>query len=378
MERSNAKYWIFLWIADGFFATSSGMITVYAPGRAELLGNHTDYNEGYVLSIAVDRGTTVVGRESHKGGVHLRALDLKRELGIPLSEVAPQKEETWANYVLGVVSQFWKRGLPPKGFEMEISSTLPMGAGLSSSAALEMATGLFLQKLYQTSFSNLEIAKIGQASEHEYVGVKCGLLDQISSLFSKAGCITFIDCRTFEVETFPMPAGARFVIANSHAQHALVTGEYNERRVSCETAAGHLNVKALRDVTMSQLEAATMPELPKKRARHVVGENERVQAGLLALKSGDLKLFGALMLQSHESSQKHFENSCPELDLLVAAAKKVKGCYGSRLSGGGFGGATINLVEEKSVDRFIASLQKAHPQVECLVTTAADGARLVQ
>ena len=352
------------------------MIQVYAPGRAEVLGNHTDYNEGLVMSIAVDRGTTVKGGVRHDGKIKLVATDLGEEMILDIAELRPQSSNEWSNYVLGVYDQFIKRGLPPKGFEMEISSNLPMGAGLSSSAALEVATGLFLQQLYQTSFNKLELAKIGQAAEHHYVGVKCGLLDQISSLFGKKDHLIRIDCRTFEVRNIPIPHGTQFVIANSKVKHALVTGEYNERRESCEEAARLFGVKALRDVTPEFLEknAAQLPAIVLKRARHVVGEIDRVLQAEQALAKSEIARFGQLMWDSHQSSIQNFENSCRELDLLVAAAQKVKGCFGGRLSGGGFGGATLNLVESAAVESFTKKMTQAWKETECLVTSASDGA----
>ena len=355
------------------------MIQVYAPGRAEVLGNHTDYNEGLVLSIAVDRGTTVRGNVRHDGKIKLVATDLSEELILDISELRPQTSNEWANYVLGVYDQFIKRGLPPKGFEMEISSNLPMGAGLSSSAALEVATALFLQQIYQTNFDKLELAKIGQAAEHHYVGVKCGLLDQISSLFGKKDHLIWIDCRTLEVRNIPIPLGSQFVIANSKVKHALVTGEYNERRESCEAAAKQLGVKALRDVTPDFLEknASKLSAQLLKRARHVVGEIDRVQKAEVALAKSEIAAFGKLMWESHDSSIQNFENSCEELDLLVAAAQKVKGCWGGRLSGGGFGGATLNLVEDSAIEVFTQKMTQAWVGTECLVSSASEGARLL-
>ncbi|MES2307506.1 MAG: galactokinase [Verrucomicrobiota bacterium] len=354
------------------------MIQVYAPGRAEILGNHTDYNEGLVLSIAVDRGTTVRGNLRYDGKIRLIASDLSEEVTIDLSEVRPQEEKKWANYVLGVYDQFIKRGLPSKGFDLQISSNLPMGAGLSSSAALEVATGLFLQQIYKTDFDRLELAKIGQAAENLFSGVQCGLLDQISSLFGKKDHLILSDFRTFEVRNIPIPSGFQFVIANSKVKHALVDGEYNERRESCEAAAKVLGVKALRDLTPDSLEKNAKKLTPRalQRARHVVGEIDRVEKAVQALIKQDVAAFGKLMWASHESSVQNFENSCKELDLLVAAAQKVKGCGGGRLSGGGFGGATINLVENSAVEGFTKKVSQAWKGTECLVTSASEGAHV--
>ncbi|HEY8965335.1 MAG TPA: hypothetical protein VIM58_02755, partial [Candidatus Methylacidiphilales bacterium] len=216
-------------------------------------------------------------------------------------------------------------------------------------------------------------------AEHEYVGVKCGLLDQIASIFGKSGAATVIDCRSFEIRNAPLAAGTSFVIANSGVKHALVAGEYNERREACEEAARTLGLKALRDIDPATLEkrAGELSPSALKRARHVVGEIDRVARGTKFLEEGDMAAFGRLMFESHQSSIENFENSCPELDALVAAAKTVEGCHGARLSGGGFGGATINLVQAGREAALIEALEKANPGTTCLVTKAADGARIL-
>ncbi len=356
------------------------MIQSYAPGRAELLGNHTDYNEGLVLAIAVDRGVTLTGTVRGDDAIFLAAPDMGEACEGSVSKLAPEKEKTWANYLLGVMAQFQKRGLAFGGVDLRIESDLPPGAGLSSSAALETATAFFLKHAFHhAALTPLELAKIGQGAEHEYVGVKCGLLDQIASIFSKAGQATVIDCRTFEVRNAPLTAGVSFVIANSGVKHALVAGEYNERREACEEAARTLGIRALRDIDPAGLEkrAGELSPAALKRARHVVGENDRVAQATRLLEAGDMKAFGQLMFASHESSIVNFENSCPELDALVAAAKGVEGCYGARLSGGGFGGATINLVAAGREEALIAALEAAVPGTKCLVTKAADGARIL-
>jgi len=352
------------------------MIKSYAPGRAELLGNHTDYNEGLVLAIAVERGVLLSGSLRANSEILIYARDLAETYEGTLEKLHPSTEKPWANYLLGVFDEFRRRDLPLGGVDITIQSDLPLGAGLSSSAALEIATAFFLQKAFNHSLSKLELAKIGQAAEHRYAGVKCGLLDQISSIFGVAGHVTFIDCRNFQVRNLPIPPEVRFVIANSGVKHALVAGEYNERRHSCEEAAAALGVRALRDADSALLDsqAAAVSPMALRRARHVVGENERVAAAVDLLERGDAAGFGALMFASHRSSQIHFENSCPELDQLVEAARNVPGCLGARLSGGGFGGATINLVEAGREEALIAALEAAVPGTTCLVTKAANGA----
>jgi len=351
-------------------------ITTYAPGRAELLGNHTDYNEGYVLAIAVEQGTTLTGHARTDRKLVLRSRELKKSQEIELDRLAAENVADWARYTWGVVDQFRRNELPVGGFEAEISSTLPMGAGLSSSASLENAAVLFLLRAFGGKLSPLQIATFSQMAEHDFVGVRCGLLDQITSLMSRAGHATFIDCRSMAVNDVPLPDRVSFVMAQSGVKHELVAGEYNERRADCEAAARALGVSALRDVATETLLAreCEMPHRIFRRARHIVGENERVLAGSEALARGDLARFGRLMFESHESSRVYFENSCPELDRLVEIARKTPGVHGARLSGGGFGGATINLVERDRQDDVVRALTAAAPGTSCLVTTAADGA----
>jgi galactokinase len=354
-------------------------LSTYAPGRAELLGNHTDYNEGYVLAIAVDHGTTLTGQVRPDRMLKLHSREMNTSEEISLDHLAAEKVADWSRYTFGVVDQFRRNDLPLGGFEAEISSTLPMGAGLSSSASLENAAVLFLLQAFGGRLTPLQMAQYSQMAEHDFVGVRCGLLDQIASLLSKAGSATFIDCRTFEVRHVPIPSNVSFILAQSGVKHSLVAGEYNERRSDCEAAARALGVKALRDVTTEML-LAHQHELPErifKRARHITGENERVLAVSEALKNGDLARFGRIMFESHESSRLYFENSCPELDHLVDVARRTPGVYGARLSGGGFGGATINLVEREKVDEVVKALTAAAPGTACLVTKAADGALAV-
>jgi galactokinase len=352
------------------------MITcsAFAPGRAELLGNHTDYNEGFILALAVEPGITITGRRRGDDTVTLRSGELRAEAD--LNHLAAERVAGWARYVLGVVDVFRRHGLTVGGFDAEIASNLPMGAGLSSSAALENATGLLLQKLFELELTPLRLAKFSQLAEHDFVGVRCGLMDQATSLLSRRDHAIHLDCRTDAITCVPLGAQAAFVIAQTGVHHALTGGEYNERRADCEAAARALGVPALRDVSPGMLETqrGALAGRVYRRALHVVGENARVAAGAEALRRGDLAAFGALMFESHESSRVHFENSCVELDELVAAARTIPGIYGARLTGGGFGGATINLVERGREEEVAARLARVLPTASCLITRAADGA----
>src|SRR5271170_636323 len=356
--------------------SSMNSVTTYAPGRAELLGNHTDYNEGYVLALAVDRGTTLTGHARSDRNIHIHSRELGKTETIALDKLAAERVTPWARYALGVVDQFRRNDLPVEGFEVEISSNLPLGAGLSSSASLENATVLFLAKLFGAKLDALQMARISQKAEHDFVGVRCGLMDQIASLMSKAHQATFIDCRTTEVGHVPLDGKVSVILANSNVKHALVGGEYNERRSDCEAAAHALGVSFLRDASTEMLKArkSELADRIYRRALHITGENERVLEGSAALRKGNIARFGELMFESHESSRMNFENSCPELDRLVETARKTSGVYGARLSGGGFGGATINLVEKGREKEIVKALTAALPEVTCLVTHASDGA----
>ena len=351
-------------------------ISTYAPGRAELLGNHTDYNEGYVLALAVDRGTTMSGQARSDRQVTIHSRELGKTETIALDKLLAEAVSPWSRYTLGVVDQFRRNDLPVEGFDAEISGNLPLGAGLSSSASLENATVLFLAKLFGAKLEPLQMARLSQKAEHDFVGVRCGLLDQIASLMSTAHHATFIDCRTNEVGHVPLDGTVSVILANSNVKHALVGGEYNERRSDCEAAAHALGVSHLRDATTEMLKArkSELADRIYHRALHITGENERVQEGCDVLRKGDLKRFGELMFASHQSSIENFENSCPELDLLVETARKTPGVYGARLSGGGFGGATINVVEKGREDEVVKALTTALTQATCLVTAASDGA----
>jgi galactokinase len=275
-----------------------------------------------------------------------------------------------------VVDQFRRNDLPVEGFDAEITGNLPLGAGLSSSASLENATVLFLARLFGAKLEPMQMARLAQKAEHDFVGVRCGLLDQIASLLGKAHHATFIDCREMSVDHVPLDGKISVIIANSNVKHALVGGEYNQLRADCEAAAHALGVPFLRDASTEMLKAHRdeMADRIFRRGLHITGENERVLEGCDALRKGNLARFGELMFISHESSRVNFENSCPELDRLVEAARQTPGVLGARLSGGGFGGATINLVEKGREEEVVKALTAVLPEVTCLVTMASDGA----
>jgi galactokinase len=330
------------------------MTSAFAPGRIELLGNHTDYNEGVVLSAAIDLGVTVRGERTEDGCIAISSEGFA-PVEIPAgAELKPTGE--WSDYALGVAAILRGNGVEIGGFRAEYSSTLPVGAGLSSSAAMEVGTAVFLQKLFGFPLDPLGIAKLGRRAENEFVGVGCGLLDQVSSVFGQEQHAIYLDCRAETVERIPFPKGVDLLVVQSGVAHALNGGEYDERRAQCFEAARLLGVPALRDATSAQLAAANLPDVVRRRAAHVIGENERVTEALGYLRAGDVEAFGRLLAASHESSRHNFENSTPELDTLVEIALRQKGVHGARLTGGGFGGAIVAVVDTAALESVKAAI----------------------
>lgn len=360
-----------------------------APGRVEVLGNHTDYNEGVVLSAAIDREVWVAAGKSSAGEIRLTSTQFSEP--VTVKEILPQKgNNSWVNYPVGVYKVLKDRGYSVQPFFIAIHSTVPLGAGVSSSAALEVATALALCDLFHLTVDPVELAKICQKAENSFVGMNCGLLDQFSSLFGKANHLLFTDFRSLDHETIPIAGSdVTLAITLSGVAHALVAGEYNSRRHECFEAAKFFGakdpkVKTLRDVSMKQLLAAKNDLNPQyfKRAMHVVGEDERVFSGMQLLKKGSIKDFGKLLYQSHESSINNFNNSCKELDILVDIAKSIDGVYGSRLTGGGFGGATLTMMNNGAKENFEQTITREYKKQTGRDTTVhfakiADGASII-
>ena len=359
---------------------SAPIFCAYAPGRVELLGNHTDYNAGVVLGAAIERGLTVRGSGREDEWITLESAT-KGAVKIKARELRPRAEEGWANYVLGVVSELRELGLSIPAFEAEIAGDLPAGAGLSSSAALEVATALFLLKLSGQTLSPLDVAKACQRAEHHFVGVQSGLLDQVTSLFGRKDQAVFFDCRSEEVRTVSFPSDLALIVADTGKRRALASGVYNQRREETHAAARALGVAALRDVSLRELESRTdLPGLLQRRARHIVGENERVFRALDFLANGNGQGFGQLLNESHESSRTNFENSTPELDRLIGIAQSLSGVLGARLTGAGFGGAAIILCERvraSEIARQVATRYRDQTGLSSttMITRPADGAR---
>lgn len=357
---------------------------VRAPGRLELLGNHTDYNGGLVMALAVDKYIYIAASPRKDGLIELTSTSFNGRETFYIDKIEKNPAAPWANYVKGVLLKLRERGVHFTGFNAAVHGTIPFGAGLSSSAALEMATALIVRALFPyrlnensldeppsrengalpplTPAEKLRIAKVGQAAESQFVGVNCGLLDQMSSMFGKEGHVIQIDCLDQTVQHDPMPVGVTVVVADSAVKHDLSAGEYNELREQCESAARKLGVKFLRFVDPKQLEAqkSKLTDREYRCAFHIVGENQRVVFGERALREGDIYQFGQYLFQSHASSRDYFGNSTIELDALVECAHGLKGCYGARLTGGGFGGATINLVHVDAVEDFRTQLAEKY------------------
>ncbi|MBQ4200250.1 MAG: galactokinase [Kiritimatiellae bacterium] len=369
--------------------------TAYAPGRIEVLGNHTDYNEGYVFSAAIDKGTFFAASKAEDDTVTLVALDINggETYTCKLADVKKvETGSTWANYPLGTFNWLFD-GEPAKagkGFKAVFGGNIPLGAGLSSSAALEMATVLALAALYGIEKDKTTLAKIGQKAEHTFAGCPCGLLDQASSLYGKEGSLVKSDFRYCQFENVDLGPSVAFMMVKSNAKHALVDGAYASRRQACEDAAKYFAdvlkhpVTHLRDVSCAEwiLYRGGLPETTAKRAIHPIGEDERVLQGAALLEKGDLAGFGSLMFDSHESSRNWFENSCEELDTIVDAAKAIPEVLGARLSGGGFGGSCCLLVRPEAADKIAAQITQAYKtaygdEPTCAVIKPSAGAHLV-
>ncbi|MBD1424418.1 galactokinase [Sphingobacterium arenae] len=350
---------------------------VRSPGRINIIGEHTDYNEGFVLPTAIDKAIYVgIGkRDDHI--IRLYAEDFKEYFELALADVHPV-DKGWPNYVLGVVHQLQLRGANLKGFDMYIDGDVPLGAGLSSSAALECAVGFALNVLFDLEIGRVDIAKIGQLAEHTYAGVKCGIMDQFASVMSKAGHVVKLDCRDLSFSYKPLELDDyAILLLNTNVKHSLASSAYNDRRASCEEGVRLVQqkfpeVKSLRDVTLEMLEAHVRPvdmEVYTK-CRFVVEENERLHQACDALEHGDIETVGRQMFSAHEGLSKEYEVSCPELDFLVDYVKSFPEVIGARMMGGGFGGCTINLVKKSFQDLLVERLAPIYKEEFDLELTA--------
>lgn len=334
---------------------SSNPIFYASAGRINLIGEHTDYNGGFVFPGAIDKYIMTAININGTDKVRLYSVDMDQYTEFGLRE-EDKPAEQWACYVFGVCREVIKRGFEVKGFDAVFAGNVPLGAGLSSSAALESCFAYALNDLFNDNkISIFELALIGQSTEHNYCGVNCGIMDQFASVFGKKDCLMRLDCRSLEFKYFPFkPVGYKLVLVNSQVKHELVDSPYNKRRESCERVAKTLGVETLRDADMSMLEAAKaqISDEDYKRAVYVIGEKQRVLDVCEALEKGDYETVGQRMYETHHGLSKDYEVSCEELDFLNDVAKEC-GVTGSRIMGGGFGGCTINLVKEDLYDTFV-------------------------
>lgn len=348
-------------ILKEFAARFGGEPAVYASsGRINLIGEHTDYNGGFVFPGAIDKCIMAAIRPNNTDTVRVYSIDIDETAEFGLKEEDAPKAQ-WARYIFGVCREIQKRGGVVKGFDAVFAGNVPLGAGLSSSAALESCFAFALNDLFNDNkIDKFELARIGQSTEHNYCGVNCGIMDQFASVFGKKGHLMRLDCRSMEFEYFPFdPKGYKLLLVDSKVKHELVDSPYNKRRESCERVAKTLGIETLRDADFADLERVKdqISEEDYKRAYYVIGEKQRVLDVCEALERGDYETVGERMYQTHEGMSKLYEVSCEELDFLNDIAKE-SGVTGSRIMGGGFGGCTINLVKDELYDQFVKNAKE--------------------
>lgn len=360
-----------------------------APGRVNLIGEHTDYNDGFVMPAAISFSTWVAVTPLDGRKVSVFSENFSEQIEFDLDDASPRATGHWSDYVRGVAVTLEQAGHRLSGARLVIRSEVPMGSGLSSSAALEVATAFALLANAGLRINRMDVARLCQRAENEFVGARCGIMDQFVACWGQAGKALRLDCRSLEYWLLPLSEAARLVICNTMVKHELARGAYNERRAECEAGVRHLasarpGVRALRDVTLADLElyGRDLPEAVYRRCRHVISENARVIEAGEALQRGDLDRFGHLMNESHRSLRDDYEVSCDELDLMVELARQVPGVYGARMTGGGFGGCTINLVTPEHVEAFKRAVAEGYEKAtglwpEIYVCSAAQGAEQV-
>ncbi len=377
-------------LADAFRSLYGEEPRIYrAPGRVNLIGEHTDYNQGLVMPAAIDLPTEVAAGVRDDRRIVLRSENFAETVELDLDAAPTRDQRHWSDYPFGVAIELERAGRRLRGANMLVRSEVPIGSGLSSSAAIEVATGFALLDIAEAPIDRFELARICQRAENEFVGMRCGLMDQFTSCFGHAGQALMIDCRSLDYRLLPLPQKVKLVICNTMVKHDLAASEYNARRAECEEAVRLIarklpRIQSLRDVTLDVLEqtGGELPEVSRKRSRHVVSENARVIEAAAALQGGDMETFGALMRESHSSLRDDFEVSCEDLDLMVDLANKSEGVVGARMTGGGFGGCTVNLVKAESVDSFRQNVSDGYRQAtghepEIYVCTPAQGVERV-
>lgn len=364
----------------------------FSPGRVNLIGEHTDYNGGYVFPCALSFGTYLLIAKNTEKKMHFKSLNMPEIITLGLEQVTtPLEGNSWVNYPLGVIAQFVKRGISfTDGYDILIWGNVPAGAGLSSSAALEVVTAYAFNDILGTGYDRTTLAFIGQSAEHEFAGVNCGIMDQFASAQGKKDHAIFLNCDTLQFDLVPIKLdGTKIVISNTHSPHKLDSGAYNDRVAQCKKAVEELNsvrpLKYLAELTQEEfnkIEHAITDPIAHKRARHVVGEVQRTTDAVDALRKGDITAFGKLMCASHISLRDDYEVTGPELDALAEETWKIEGVIGSRMTGGGFGGCTVSLVKEESIPDFIEKVGKAYTEriglkADFYIAEIGDGARKI-
>ena len=359
-----------------------------APGRVNLIGEHTDYNDGFVMPSAIGLRTRVSISPRRERKLLIQSEEFPQFFEFDLDDLPQHATGAWYDYVLGIAVALQQAGHAPQGANLFVKSEIPIGAGLSSSAAIEVASALALISLNGAAFSLVEVAQLCQHTENAFIGARVGIMDQFVSCLGRAGHALLLDCRSLEFELIPIPDRVLMVVCNTMVKHQHASGEYNRRREECEQGVRILskwypNIRALRDLSLDQLvkHSKDVSEKVYKRCRHVVEENKRVREGARHLRAGDLESFGERMRESHRSLRDLYEVSCRELDIMVEAAEGLPGYYGGRMTGGGFGGSTISLVEATDAESFAAQIsgryQKATGiQPAVYICSAADGAKV--
>ena len=365
----------------------------FSPGRVNLIGEHTDYNGGFVFPCALSFGTYLLLSPNNEQKINFRSLNIDAVYSLALSQLtSPLANKAWANYPLGVIAQFIKRGVSiTQGYDILFWGNVPAGAGLSSSAAMEVVTAFAFNELLGTGYDRTELAKIGQASEHEFAGVMCGIMDQFASAQGKKDHAIYLNCDTLAFDLVPVKLeGIKVVVSNTHSPHHLDSGAYNDRVRQCQLAVQQIGavrpIKNLAELTQAdfeQVEHAITDEVAHRRARHVVGEVQRTKDAVEALQQGNIELFGKLMTQSHISLRDDYEVTGPQLDALAEAAWKVDGVIGSRMTGGGFGGCTVSLVRDEAIPTFIEQVGKEYTEktglkADFYIAEIGDGAHRVE
>ncbi len=355
---------------------------VRAPGRVNLIGEHTDYNDGFVLPMAIDRAVWIAGRPRDDGRFVAHSLDLDDTVECVLENI--RRETGWGEYLKGVAWALQEAGYTLRGWEGVVSGDVPIGAGLSSSAAMELATARVFAVTSGFPWDPATMAKLGQRAENEWIGVNCGIMDQMISAAGKADHALLIDCRSLETQPVPLPPGTSVVVLDTATRRGLVDSAYNERRAQCEAAARFFGVPALRDVSVDQFQARAdqLDDVTRRRARHVVTENDRTLQAVEAMRKGDAVELGQLMNASHNSLRDDFKVSCDELNAMVVCAQREDACYGARMTGGGFGGCAVALVRADAAQSFATTVAACYQEStgntpNVYICSATDGADCV-